>query len=53
MAKAHLYSQQSGRAVIVRKAEAYSKSSAADYYFGKQQWKVKTTFLDPMIKTVK
>jgi REP element-mobilizing transposase RayT len=38
------------RAGLVHKEEAYSKSSAADYYFGKQG-KVKITFLDAMIKT--
>jgi putative transposase len=39
------------RAGIVHKGEEYRKSSAADYYFGKQG-KVKITILDPMIKTV-
>ena len=37
---------------IVEKAEDYKRSSAADYYFGKQTGKVQVTFLDAMIKTV-
>ena len=40
------------RAGTVNNAEAYNKSSAADYYFGKQMGKVQVTFLDAMIKTV-
>ena len=40
------------RAGIVNKAEEYSSSSAADYYYGKQKGKVAITMLDAMIKTV-
>jgi len=40
------------RAGMVSKAEEYNRSSAADYYSGKQKGNVKIIFLDPMIKTV-
>jgi REP element-mobilizing transposase RayT len=40
------------RAEIVHKAEEYKRSSAADYYYGKQKGKVKVDFLDALITTV-
>jgi REP element-mobilizing transposase RayT len=40
------------RADIVDKAEVYKRSSAADYYYGKQKGKIKVEFLDTIITTV-
>jgi hypothetical protein len=40
------------RAGIVNKAEEYIKSSAADYFYGKQVGRVKIERIDPLILTV-